>query len=189
MRTLNRSLLVLATLAALIGLLAVGPAVAAETTLTAALVGGSAEVPDAGDPDGTGSATITIDPATNEVCWDLTTTNIADVVVSHIHVGAAGAAGPVVVNLDVDGFSGTSTGCVTDAVADLEAILTTPAGFYVNVHTGDFPAGAIRGQLVAAAPPPDTAMAPSAATPLVVIGALVLLLGLAAGLRIVRARA
>ena len=110
MRTLNRSLAVLVALAALIGLLAIGPALAAETTLTAALVGGAAEVPAAGDPDGTGTAGITIDPATNEVCWDFTTNNIADAVASHIHVGAAGVAGGVVVGLDTDGFSGTSTG-------------------------------------------------------------------------------
>ncbi|MEX1156926.1 MAG: CHRD domain-containing protein [Chloroflexota bacterium] len=187
MRTVNRSLVALATLAALIGLLAVGPTLAAETTLTAALVGGAAETP-TGDPDGTGSATITIDPVTNEVCWDFTTANIAASVVSHIHVGAAGVTGGVVVGLDLDGFSGTSAGCVTDTAADLEAILANPAGFYVNIHTADYPAGAIRGQLAAGAAPPDTAMARST-TPLVALGAMVLLIGLAAGLRSVRARA
>lgn len=186
MRTRAPSLLVLAVLAALIGLMMVSPALAAETTFTATLAGGAAEIP-VGDPDGSGSATITIDPATNEVCWDFTTTNIADAVVSHIHVGAAGVAGGVVVPLDVDGFSGTSAGCVTDAAADLDAIVASPAGFYVNIHTADFPAGAIRGQLVAA--PPNSAMARPTVSPLVGMGMLFLLIGIAAALRTARARA
>lgn len=186
MRTRTPSLVLLALLAALVGLMAVSPVLAAKTTLTATLAGGAAENP-AGDPDGSGSATITIDPATNEVCWDITTTNIAAAVVSHIHVGAAGANGGIVVNLDVDGFTGSSKGCVTDAAADLEAILANPAGFYVNVHTADFPPGAIRGQLATSGP--DTALARPTGSPLVALGTLVLLIGLAAALRMARARA
>ena len=39
-----------------------------------------------------------------------------------------------------------SSGCTTDATY-APLIAANPAGFYVNVHNGDFPAGAIRGQL------------------------------------------
>lgn len=187
MRTRASSLVVLAAMAALIGLMMVGPVVAAESAFTATLQGGAAEDP-AGDPDGSGLASITIDPVTNEVCWDITTTNIADAVVSHIHVGATGTNGGIVVNLDVDGFSGSSEGCVTDAAADLEAIIANPAGFYVNVHTADFPPGAIRGQLAAAAAP-DTAMARPTTSPLVALGMVFMLIGIAAALRRARARA
>lgn len=187
MRTRAPSLVVLATMAALLGLMMVGPALAAESAFTATLTG-AAEDP-AGDPDGTGSAEITIDPATNEVCWDITTANIADAVVSHIHVGGAGTNGGIVVNLDVDGFSGSTEGCVTDAAADLEAIIANPAGFYVNVHTADFPPGAIRGQLAAAQAPPDSAMARPTASPLVPLGMVIVLIGIAAALRTARARA
>ncbi|HYM52282.1 MAG TPA: CHRD domain-containing protein [Candidatus Dormibacteraeota bacterium] len=187
MRTRTTSLVLLALLAALVGLMTVSPVVAAITTLTATLEGGDAEDPP-GDPDGSGTASITIDPATDEVCWDLTTTNIADAVVSHIHVGAAGANGGVVVPLDVDGFSGSSEGCVTDAAADLEAILANPAGFYVNVHTADYQAGAIRGQLATVSGPPNTALARPTGSPLVALGTLVLLIGFATVLRVVRAR-
>ncbi|MDP9468816.1 MAG: CHRD domain-containing protein [Chloroflexota bacterium] len=186
MRTRSPSLAVLASLGALLVLVMVSPVLAAETAFTANLVGGAAETP-AGDPDGTGTAAITIDPATDEVCWEITTTNIADAVVSHIHVGAAGSNGGIVVNLDVDGFSGTSSGCVTDAAADLEAIIANSAGFYVNVHTADFPAGAIRGQLAAA--PPNSAMARPTVSPLVPLGMLLMLIGIAAALRTARARA
>ncbi len=31
--------------------------------------------------------------------------------------------------------------------AEIDAILANPSGFYINVHTTDFPGGAIRGQL------------------------------------------
>jgi hypothetical protein len=183
----TRTLVLLALLAALVGLITVSPTLAAMSTLTATLEGGDAEDPP-GDPDGSGTATITIDPATDEVCWDLATTNIADAVVSHIHVGAAGVNGGVVVPLDVDGFSGTSEGCVTEAAADLEGILANPAGFYVNIHTADYAAGAIRGQLALQSGPPNTALAQPVSSPLVPLGTLVLLIGLAATLRAVRTR-
>jgi hypothetical protein len=176
-----------AVLALLASLVLAGAAVAAETTLTATLLGGDAEDPP-GDPDGTGTATITIDPDTREVCWDLTTENIADATASHIHEGAAGVSGGVVVPLDVDGFSGTASDCATAPdEADLDAILANPAGFYVNIHTEDYPPGAIRGQL--AGTPPDTALQQTAANPLAGLGLLLALLGAAGVVRFARSRA
>jgi hypothetical protein len=54
----------------------------------------------------------------------------------------------VVVPLTPPDESGMSTGCVSDVdPALIEAIVTRPARYYGNVHTTDFPAGAIRGQL------------------------------------------
>lgn len=131
---------------------------AAEVTLTADLAGVS-EGENPGDEDGTGSAMIVLDPDTGEACWELTVENIEPVTQSHIHVGAEGESGDVVVPLDVDGFEGSSEGCVSDQDADtLQAIVDDSTGYYVNVHTADFPAGAIRGQLVGASEPPDTAL-------------------------------
>ena len=42
---------------------------------------------------------------------------------------------------------GNVMGCATADRALVKEILQNPAGFYVNVHTSDFPAGAVRGQL------------------------------------------
>ncbi|HEX6385826.1 MAG TPA: CHRD domain-containing protein, partial [Anaerolineae bacterium] len=67
---------------------------------------------------------------------------------AHIHVGEAGVAGDIVVPLEPPGENGASAGCMSDVDPDLiAAIIQNPAGYYVNVHTEDFPAGAIRGQL------------------------------------------
>ena len=57
----------------------------------------------------------------------------------------------------------------------LQEIVDNPAGYYVNLHTEDFPAGAIRGQL--AAGPPNTALPVSDGSLAGAVGAV--LLGLA----------
>jgi CHRD domain len=175
---------VVATLGALLTLLlVVGTASAAPTTLTATLAGGEGM-----DTDGSGSASITLDPDTGEVCWDLTVESIGAVAASHIHVGAEGESGGVVVPLDVDGFEGTSEECaMPDDTAVFADVIANPAGFYVNIHTAEFSAGAIRGQLSAGSTPPNTAMAQTDASVLTLAG-LALLLIAAGSLRFATAR-
>ena len=188
MRDHARFLPIAVVLSMALTLITAGAVLGAETTLTATLAGGAAEDPP-GDPDGAGTATITIDPDTLEVCWELSTSNIADATASHIHTGAAGANGGVAVALDVDGFSGSSTGCTTGPdAATLQAIINNPAGYYVNVHNADFGPGAIRGQLGALAP--NTAMSGGSnpVGPLSLVGLFLLLVGLSASLRAVRTR-
>ena len=160
-----------------------GTVLAAGTTLTATLAGVT-EGENPGDPDGSGTASIVIDPTAGTACWNLTAENINPVTQSHIHIGAEGESGDIVVPLDVDGFTGSSEGCIEpmEDAAVLQEILDNPAGYYVNLHTEDFPAGAIRGQLSASGTPPNTAM-PLGDSPLALIGALVLGLAGALGLR------
>ena len=106
---------------------------------------GSNEVPTAGDADGSGAASVTIDPVTGEICVDLAVANIQTATLAHIHRGAVGIAGPPVVTLTPP--TPTSAACTPSDPVLAAEIATTPANFYVNVHTADFPAGAIRGQL------------------------------------------
>jgi hypothetical protein len=122
------------------------PAAAAGRTLTTTM-SGAEEVPGPGDSDGTGFAILVLNPGTEEICFELTVSNISPAVASHIHIGRAGQAGPVVVTLSPPPTGGDSSGCV-EADRDLiRAIIQHPSLFYVNVHTADFPNGAVRGQL------------------------------------------
>jgi len=113
------------------------------TTLT-----GAAEVPGPGDPDGAGTATIRLRVGQGQVCHSITASNIVlPATGAHIHLGAAGVAGPIVVTLITPDADGSVEGCVSAPRALVKQILKNSAGYYVNVHTSDFPAGAIRGQL------------------------------------------
>jgi hypothetical protein len=136
-------------LLALVGLLLVSvlPASAAiggvpfTVDLTGEAEVNAAGVPNQGDPDGSGTATVTINPGTGQVCWTIEVADVDPIAAAHIHVGPATAPGPIVVHLDPD------TGC-REVDRDLAlAIITDPSSYYVNVHNPTYPAGALRGQL------------------------------------------
>jgi hypothetical protein len=103
-----------------------------------------------GDPDGTGTADVFINVGQQRVCWKITVNNISAPQRGHIHKGPAGGAGGIVVgffeaaNVNLEGC--TSTTQPVDR-ALLRDIIQHPSDYYVNVHTSDFPGGAIRGQL------------------------------------------
>jgi hypothetical protein len=107
---------------------------------------GAAEAPGPGDPDGSGSAEITVVDAVDNVCYDIDVRAIAPATMAHIHRGAPGVAGPVVVTLGAPS-DGHSEGCVNTPGALADEIKANPGAFYVNVHNAAYPAGAIRGQL------------------------------------------
>jgi hypothetical protein len=111
----------------------------------ATIMKGRYEVPPA-DPDGLGHALIRLKPATSQVCWRLWARRIAPATASHIHRGARGVNGPIVVPLTPP-TTGRSAGCVAADPALIDEIRLHPGRFYVNVHNADFPGGAIRGQL------------------------------------------
>lgn len=109
---------------------------------------GAAEVPGPGDPDGSGVATLRLNPGREQVCFALTVSTITlPATGAHIHAGTVTQAGPVVVGLTPPDATGTSSGCVDADRAVILGIIRNPEKYYVNVHTTDFPDGALRGQL------------------------------------------
>ena len=132
--------------AALLGLLGVAPpAQGAETkTLTAALT--AAEETPPGPEGGTGAATIVIDEAAGSLCYDLSWNKEAGEPNSgHIHKGPKGMSGPIVVNFGE--LPAKPKNCVKVDGNTLKAIAADPGGHYVNLHTGRYPTGSVRGQL------------------------------------------
>lgn len=107
---------------------------------------GETEIP-AGDPVATGTATVRLRAGQGQLCYQLAAKNLPAAVAAHIHKAASGATGPVVVPLNTPDAAGTSSGCASVARTLVTAILADPASYYVNVHTAEFPAGAVRGQL------------------------------------------
>lgn len=147
----------------------------ARTDLDATLTG-AAEVPDPGDPDGAGAAAVIMDSELGQACYGLSVSNITlPAAAAHIHEGAAGVAGPVVVPFTTaPDANGDASGCVAVEAALMQRIIENPANFYVNVHTSDFPAGAIRGQL-AVSSTPTTVPATGAADSTLLLSGLALL--------------
>lgn len=131
-----------------VGLLAtfvLASSVAAEGRPLSTTLTGAAEVPPA-DPDGTGTANITLNQGQGEVCFDLTVANIAPPTRSHIHNAPAGTNGPIVVPF-FEANNVTLSGCVSADPDLIKDIRQNPENYYVNVHNAEFPGGAIRGQL------------------------------------------
>jgi hypothetical protein len=108
---------------------------------------GVAEAPGPGSTNGTGRAAITVNHGQGELCFVLEVTNLEPAIAAHVHRGAVGVAGPVVVPLTPPGTNGLSHGCVKVDRGLIKEILQHPDRFYVNVHTAPLPAGAVRGQL------------------------------------------
>jgi hypothetical protein len=102
--------------------------------------------PTEGDPEGSGSAQVTIDEATGELCYELTVENIEPATMAHIHVGGPDETGGVVVPFAAP-TDGSADGCLTPPADAVAAIIENPEGHYVNVHNEPYPGGAVRGQL------------------------------------------
>jgi len=109
---------------------------------------GAAEVPGPGDPDGSGTAKIWLNPGQEEVCWEIQVFDITlPAAAAHIHEGPIGVAGPVDVTLSPPNADGFASGCTAVDREEVKEIIQHPEEYYVNVHTSDFPDGALRGQL------------------------------------------
>jgi hypothetical protein len=118
---------------------------------------------------GSGAATITLNMSKDSAGYVTAATFDFDVTVTgfpngtaltdaHIHGGAAGVNGGILVNLGLPAGSvsfptggGTfSRKGITVTVDQANAILANPGNFYFNIHTAAHPGGVARGQLAIA---------------------------------------
>ena len=143
-------------LALVAGVILVSGAGAATSRRVASLSGEDENPP--GDPNGVGRAAINLNVRERRVCFDMRWRRIGSPTRSHIHEGAPGEAGPIVVSLWENGTDPNfmplpdsirrvqgCTGGIQRAL--LRDIRDHPRRFYVNIHNEAFPGGAIRGQL------------------------------------------
>ena len=101
-----------------------------------------------GDPDGFASGIVTLNADTNTATWNIQYGNLDPVTDSHIHIGALGVGGGVVIPFgpgNTLGTPNTLSGSVVDP--DVDAVFANPANYYVNIHTSAFGQGAVRGQV------------------------------------------
>ncbi|MFF1636646.1 CHRD domain-containing protein [Streptomyces sp. NPDC058246] len=123
-------------------------------TLLATSLRGANEVPVQGGPavgDQDGAALEFIKVKGNKVSVAVTWRGTGKPTLLHIHQGAKGTNGGVKVDFSklldkIKGHSVVGTVKVEDA-ALLDALKSDPGSFYANLHTAEFPGGAVRGQL------------------------------------------
>jgi hypothetical protein len=142
-------------------LLTASPAAAQTVTLTTTLYGGD-ETPPL-NTGALGTAEVSVDVANREIAVTLRIFNIPTTTTAgHIHVGPRGVAGPVVIDFPATIAGRTGDFTMTFRVGEeafraraaigihtMEDAIQAIAGgnSYVNIHTTQFPAGEIRGQL------------------------------------------
>jgi hypothetical protein len=82
--------------------------------------------------------------------------DIDNIIAAHIHQGGPGVNGPIVATLYTAADGPFDPAHPITASAPLASVVMTDlvtGQYYVNIHTMDFPAGEIRGQLIPYAPP------------------------------------
>ncbi len=115
------------------------------SVLTATL-SGDQEVPPV-TTAATGTGFVTLNENSGTLVANISTTGADDATAAHIHEGAAGSNGGVVVGLDQDSES-PGDWSVSDTLLTAEQITTLKAsGMYFNVHTPANGSGEIRGQI------------------------------------------
>jgi len=116
-----------------------------------AVLTASQETPATTTP-GFGNATVTFDSTRQNITVTITVSNLGSPITGfHIHKGTVGVPGSIVE--DFVGLGGHFVGNVISGTFPVDpvvgqAMATNPADYYVNVHTAQFPGGAIRGQLM-----------------------------------------
>ena len=107
---------------------------------------GPAETP-AGAPGGTAKAVVTLSTKLGKACWTFSSlSGFSNPTFAHIHIGAGGTSGNIVLPLST-GATFLTKGCVPASATLISAIAANPHGYYVNIHSKQYPGGAVRAQL------------------------------------------
>ena len=139
------------------GLLSI-PASAAIVNLTATIDGAQANAGAGTGSPGTGSATMTLDDATNLFSWNISWSGLNGTeTVMHFH-GPALPNQNAGVQVNFGAISGTSSPSIgSTTITDLQETDLLAGLWYINIHTDLFPGGEIRGQ-VGVVPVPAAAL-------------------------------
>ena len=123
---------------------------ASSTSITKLVVKatGTQELMNKGVKKGFSSGTFILNEAKNTLCSNVKTSGLTGVGAAHIHKGAKGVDGGVVVTFNVAKFNTKGETCVKVAHGVLADIAMNPNMYYFNVHTKSVPSGAVRGQLL-----------------------------------------
>jgi CHRD domain len=153
---------------------AVGGALAADNTVSATLSGKA--VPGAGDDNGSGEAVLKLNKKKEKISFNISFKGIGKRVAAHVHKGGKKATDPEpkrgkkATDPEAEASSHTRTVVLFDEAnvkspvsgrakwgsrnytpdqkkRVISRIKNDPNDWYVNLHTPDFPGGAIRGQL------------------------------------------
>ncbi len=118
----------------------------------AANLSSASEVP-ATESIGTGRAVMTL--ITDTLYFRLFVADIDQITAAHIHEGAPGANGGIVADLftGVGAFDATHPVSGTLVLTPTQVTKLLNGDYYINVHSTDFPAGEIRGQIGQYTPP------------------------------------
>lgn len=106
---------------------------------------GDQEVGRPGAPDSFGTANLFVDPDNGRLCYRLGYDGISRVTMAHIHRGGPGQVGDPVIDLHPE--ANGDEGCVGADPTALRNLAAHPEAFYLNLHTAEYPEGAMRGQL------------------------------------------
>ncbi|QIQ01240.1 CHRD domain-containing protein [Streptomyces liangshanensis] len=139
---------------------------ASDAAFFGSVLSGANEVPVAGGPatgDKDGHALALMRIQGDQVSYAFTFTGVGTPTLAHLHKGVKGVNGDVKIPFFTEKLAdGTKFAYGTVTVADhdlLEGIKANPQNWYFNLHTAEFPGGAVRGQgykLPAGVHVPDT---------------------------------
>jgi hypothetical protein len=121
---------------------------ASSWTMLSTKLTGPVEVPP-GDKNASGTASVKV--SDSQVCYDVRWSGM-EATASHIHLAPKGKAGAIVVPFfksDQPLNVTSKQGCTEVSATLAKAIKQSPSAYYINVHSLQFPKGAIRGQLAA----------------------------------------